>query len=66
VATSQVFTNIQAPAVMAQFVLGNKWLTECLWYQFDGDNRNSQLMLRKAIEANPDNQEFPFLMRLYF
>jgi len=66
VATSQVFTSIQAPAVMAQFVMGNQWLIECLWYQFNGDNRNSQLMLHKAIEANPDNQEFPFLMRLYF
>ena len=61
-----VFNNIPDPARMQRFVAGNQLLTESLYYKLNGDNRRSLQLLQQAIRVNPEDQEFPFLIRLYF
>jgi spermidine synthase len=59
-----VFTNIDDPEKMARFAQGNQLLTESLLYQMSGDNQRSLQSLREAIRVNPEDQEYPFLIRL--
>ena len=61
-----VFTNVGDGKALARYVRGNELLTESLIYQFDGDSQSSLRALRQACEAAPDDQEFPFLIKLYF
>ena len=61
-----VFGNIADPAQMARFVEGNRLLTESLYHRMSGDNERSLAALRRATQINPEDQEFPFLIRLYF
>ena len=61
-----VFENIADSENLARYVRGNELLTESLIYQFDGDSNRSLRALREACEVAPDDQEFPFLIKLYF
>jgi hypothetical protein len=61
-----VFTNIKAPERMAKFVQGNQLLTESLFYQLSGDKARGLQSLREACRVNPEDQEFPFLIRLNY
>lgn len=61
-----VFANISAPEKMAKFVQGNQLLTESLFYQMSGDRQRGLQLLREACRVNPEDQEFPFLIRLNY
>ncbi len=59
-----VFNNVDDPDRMARFVQGNQLLTESLLYQLSGDNLRGLQSLREACRVNPEDREFPFLIRL--
>jgi hypothetical protein len=61
-----VFSNINDPEKMAKFVQGNQLLTESLFYQLNGDKQRGLQSLREACRVNPEDQEFPFLIRLNY
>ncbi|MBN2170086.1 MAG: fused MFS/spermidine synthase [Candidatus Krumholzibacteriota bacterium] len=61
-----VFTNIPDPALMDRFVAGNRLLTESLYHRLRGSDALGLRALRRACEANPEDQEYPFLIRLYY
>jgi len=60
------FSGVQDQGRMDQFIAGNKFLTESLFCKFSGDGKGSLRALKKAIAANPDDMEYPFLLKLYF
>ena len=59
-----VFEGIPDPALMARFVEGNRLLTESLVRQTGGDPRGGLQALQQAVQANPEDQEYPFLIRM--
>ena len=61
-----VFHNIPDPARMARFLSGNQLLTESLFARLSGDHRLSLQLLQQATMINPEDQEYPFLMKLYY
>ncbi len=61
-----VFTGVADAPKLTQYVRGNELLTESLLHQFAGDSRMSLDALRRACAAAPEDQEFPFLIKLYF
>lgn len=63
---STVFNDIEASAMMQRFVQGNRLLTESLYYKLRGDDQRSLELLQQACLANPEDQEYPFLIRLYY
>ena len=60
-----VFENIDDPARMSRFVQGHQLLTESLYYRLNRDDRRSLQLLQTAAQVNPEDREFPFLIRLY-
>ncbi len=63
---STVFRNIDDPETMSRFVQGNRLLTASLFHKFSGDDGSSLAALREACRVNPEDPEYPFLIRLYF
>ena len=59
-----VFDGIPDPALMARFVEGNRLLTESLVRQTGGDPRGGLQALQEACRANPEDLEYPFLIRM--
>jgi spermidine synthase len=64
VGVGAVFDGIPDPALMARFVEGNRLLTESLIRQTGGDPRGGLQALQQAVRANPEDQEYPFLIRM--
>ena len=60
-----VFGGITEPDKMDRFLAGNQLLSESLYYKLSGDLTRSTQLLRQAVRENPENQEFPFLLKLY-
>lgn len=62
----RVFFNVPDELLLKKFVEGNKMMTRGL----EGMLRNDKVLLsnqlQKAILVNPENEEYPFLMKLYF
>lgn len=63
---NSVFDNIDNQMKIDRFVDGNKKLTESLYFMLKGDKKSSLESLRKAVTVNPDNEEYPFLIKFYF
>ena len=63
---NKVFSNIYDIRKMNRFVKGNKKLTESLYFSLKGDKKNALNSLLKAKSINPEDQEFPFLLKFYF
>jgi hypothetical protein len=63
--TSRIFTDIPDQEMMQRFTEGNRLLTEGIGYDLSGDRRNLIKKLREAISVNPENEEYPFLIRFY-
>jgi len=61
-----IFKNISRPELMGRYLEGHRLLTESLHYKLERDNRRSLDLLKQAMRANPEDQEFPFLIKLYF
>jgi len=64
VGVGAVFDGIPDPALMARFVEGNRLLTESLVRQTGGDPRGGLQALQEACRANPEDLEYPFLIRM--
>jgi spermidine synthase len=62
----EVFGNIGLLDKMTKFLQGNQLLTESLYYQLNGDRQRGLQSLREACRVNPEDQEFPFLIQLYY
>lgn len=63
---NSVFINIPDQQMMDRFIDGNKLLTEGLYYDLQGNRREFFNKLQAAVEANPENEEYPFLIRFNF
>jgi len=62
----RLFINIDDKEKMNRFVMGNKHLTQGLYYMLQGNNREFMNNLQAAITANPENEEYQFLLRYHF
>ena len=61
----RVFYNIPDEMMFKKFIEGNKIMTRGLEAMLQNDNELLKRQLQKAIMINPENQEYPFLMKLY-
>lgn len=61
----ETFTNIADTAAMNRFVAGNSLLAKGSAADLKGNRREFINKLREAISANPENEEYPFLIRFY-
>ncbi len=59
-----VFHNIDDPERMSRFLSGNQLLGESLYRKFMGDRAGGLRALQEACRVNPEDQEYPFLIRL--
>lgn len=62
---ADVFSQISDPAMMQRFVGGNKLLISGLAASFRGDRPGFFSRLQQAVNENPEDQEYPFLLRFY-
>jgi spermidine synthase len=61
-----VFYNMDDKNKMARFVKGNKLLTEGLYYFLQGNKNEFLKKLQTACKENPEDEEFPFLIKFHF
>jgi spermidine synthase len=61
-----IFTNVDDPERLQRFVAGNRLLTESLVLGLEGGMREARATLERAVAANPEDQELPFLIRLNY
>ncbi len=62
----KVFKNIQNKYLMDKYIAGNKKLVESIYFSLKGEHKKALESLSKAIELNPENQEYSFLMKLNY
>ena len=63
---NQIFSAIDDPEQMNQFIAGSEHFIQSSIY-FQKDQKQHALdELRKAVRVNPENQEYPFLIKFYF
>jgi hypothetical protein len=60
------FYNIKDQQLMGRYLDGNKYLTESLYDMLRGDRKNALNKLRKAVQVNPEDAEYPLLLRFYY
>ena len=58
--------NIENQQLMESYLAGNKYLTEGLYDLLLGNRRDALAKLREAVKVNPEDREYPFLIRFYF
>ncbi|MFH1121530.1 MAG: fused MFS/spermidine synthase [Bacteroidota bacterium] len=61
-----VFRNIPDQAMMRRFVRGNELLTEGVFYDLQGNRKEFLNKLKAAAAANPEDEEYPFLIQFNF
>ncbi len=61
-----IFKNITRPDLMGRYLEGNRLLTESLYCKLQHEDRRSMDLMKQAMRANPEDQEFPFLIKLYY
>jgi len=64
--TYQVFGNIEDTQQMERFVSGSNYFINSVIYFQNGDKQQSLNELRKAVRVNPEDQEYPFLIKFYY
>jgi spermidine synthase len=62
---SNVFFNIPDTAMMQRFVAGNRIFAEGVAADLQGNRQALLLKLQEAAQVNPENEEYPFLMKFY-
>lgn len=62
----QTFSNINQPERMSRFVSGSQYFIKSSIYFQERQLQKSLDELRKAVRANPENEEYPFLIKFYF
>lgn len=60
------FVNIPDPFQMDRFITGNEYFIKSSMYFQSGAKQKSLDELRKAVRTNPENQEYPFLIKFYY
>lgn len=63
---NSVFVNIPDQPMMDRFISGNKLLTQGLYYDLQGNRQEFFNKLQAAVAANPENEEYPFLIKFNF
>lgn len=63
---NDVFKGIENPNKMKRYTAGNIRLTNSLYHMLRGERRKALIQLQKAARVNPENQEYPFLIKFYF
>jgi len=63
---SAIFSNIDDLDKMSRYIQGNRHLTESVYYKLKGERRQSYDALQRACRVCPEDQEFPFLVKLFF
>ncbi len=63
---SEIFSNVDDQDMLHRYVRGNQLMTESLFYQFNGDRRGSLHRLQQACKANPEDPEYPFMIKLNY
>lgn len=66
VRVNNVFYNIDDTGKMDRFVKGNILLTDGLYYFLQGNQTEFRNKLDAACKENPEDEEFPFLIKFYF
>lgn len=61
-----VFSNIENYPRMDEFVQGNIKLMESLYFSLKNDKEKALNELRAACKVNPEDQEYPFLLKFYY
>jgi len=61
-----VFADVPDPERLARAVQGNRLLCESLVAKLSGDDARGLRFLQQACAADPDDQELPFLVKLYY
>ncbi len=64
VSLSTLFTNISNPGLLNRYLEGNRLMTESLALQFAGDRRGALQRLQEACRANPEDPEYPLMIRI--
>jgi len=59
-----IFENIPSQERMDQFIHGNHLLTESLFHKLRGERQLALETLHRACQENPEDQEYPFLIKL--
>jgi len=62
----KVFYNIDDGQKMDRFIKGNILLTDGLYYFLQGNPDEFRNKLETACKENPEDEEFPFLIKFYF
>jgi predicted membrane-bound spermidine synthase len=60
------FYDVADQQLMEHYLSGNKYLTESLYDMLRGDRKNALEKLREAVRVNPEDAEYPFLLRFYY
>jgi len=60
------FYNVKDQELMEHYLEGNKYLTESLYYMLQGNRKQALNKLREAVRVNPEDAEYPFLLRFYY
>lgn len=63
---NRVFHNIPEKAMMDRFINGNRLLTEGIFHDLQGNKNEFRNKLKAAVTANPEDEEFPFLLKFNF
>jgi spermidine synthase len=61
-----IFKDIPQSDLMERYLEGNRLLTASLYHKLERNSQRSLELLQKAVKANPEDQEFPFLIKLYY
>lgn len=62
----EVFRNINDPQLMNRFIMGNQNFIKSVISFQKGEKQKSLEELREAVKVNPENQEYPFLIKFYY
>ena len=62
----RVFTNVTDTAQMNHFKRGNYLLTESVYYWLQGDTGRYIEILQQACKENPEDEEYPFLIKFHY
>lgn len=65
VEVSTVFYNLPDTLLMQRFVAGNRIFAEGVAADLQGNRQALLYKLQEAAQANPENEEYPFLMKFY-
>lgn len=61
-----IFSNLTNQYMMDKFIEGNNYLNKSFYFSFRGEYQKAKDALINAATVNPENQEYTFLLKLYY